>query len=116
MKAFGRMDSSIRKRWVAALRGGLYKQGRGQLRSKSDRCCCLGVLCDQVDPREWERVKACGSNNWTYRGGVSVINCHFARELGLNVDEVSLLVELNDNYRLTFDEIAGVIERGNLLV
>jgi hypothetical protein len=39
------MNPQVRDLWVAALRSGDYKQGRGQLR-KNDRYCCLGVLCD----------------------------------------------------------------------
>lgn len=36
------------KRWVAALRSGKYIQGGGALKTKRDRYCCLGVLCDVV--------------------------------------------------------------------
>lgn len=45
-----KIDEEIKTKWVAALRSGEYKQGRGFLRkidSKGvDRFCCLGVLCD----------------------------------------------------------------------
>jgi hypothetical protein len=37
----------LMKRWIAALRSGEYKQGKGQL-IKDGRYCCLGVLCDVV--------------------------------------------------------------------
>ena len=40
-----KMNPEIKAKWVAALRSGEYKQGRGQLRSE-DLFCCLGVLCD----------------------------------------------------------------------
>ena len=33
-------------KWVAALRSGKYKQGRNYLRSKDNKFCCLGVLCE----------------------------------------------------------------------
>ena len=58
------MDRTIRDKWVAALRSGKYKQGRGALRvaggsynheapeSNEDRFCCLGVLCD-VRGAQW---------------------------------------------------------------
>ena len=39
------MNQEIKERWVAALRSGEYKQGRGSL-NKGDFFCCLGVLCD----------------------------------------------------------------------
>lgn len=58
------MDRTIRDKWVAALRSGNYKQGRGALRlsagsynheepaSVEDGFCCLGVLSDVVGA-EW---------------------------------------------------------------
>lgn len=47
------MDQEIKTRWVAALRSGRYTQGQGALRSE-DNFCCLGVLCDLVNPEAWE--------------------------------------------------------------
>lgn len=47
-------QQKIRKRWVANLRSGEYKQGKGFLARKAarsnahDRFCCLGVLCDMA--------------------------------------------------------------------
>lgn len=41
-----RMRPSVKKKWLAALRSGEYKQGSGALRTADDRFCCLGVLCD----------------------------------------------------------------------
>lgn len=44
-----KINPEIKGKWVAALRSGEYRQGRGSLRKKSiggDRFCCLGVLCD----------------------------------------------------------------------
>jgi len=40
-----RMDPKIKAQWVAALRSGEYKQGKGVLR-KGNELCCLGVLCE----------------------------------------------------------------------
>lgn len=43
------MKASLKKKWVAALRSGKYKQGKGALRikgEKRDTFCCLGVLAD----------------------------------------------------------------------
>ena len=47
----------IKERWIAALRSGKYKQAKEALRVRGedgqDRLCCLGVLCDVVDPDGW---------------------------------------------------------------
>lgn len=40
------MNPRIKKKWVAALRSGLYKQGMHQLRNNKNEFCCLGVLCN----------------------------------------------------------------------
>ncbi len=41
------MDPELKKKWVAALRSGEYKQGRNRLHRKVDNSfCCLGVLCE----------------------------------------------------------------------
>lgn len=46
------MKSSVKKRWLDALRSGKYKQGKGNLMDANPvgdgpaRFCCLGVLCD----------------------------------------------------------------------
>ena len=40
------MNPEIKSKWIEALRSGNYKQGVNALRSKDDRYCCLGVLCD----------------------------------------------------------------------
>lgn len=41
------MDKLIAEKWVAALRSGEYKQGKGVLHNQdTNTYCCLGVLCD----------------------------------------------------------------------
>ena len=47
------MNQDIKGRWIAALRSGKYKQHPGVLRSGENEFCCLGVLCDVVDPDGW---------------------------------------------------------------
>lgn len=39
------MKRELRDKWVAALRSGEYKQGRGALQDTTGGYCCLGVLC-----------------------------------------------------------------------
>lgn len=48
------MRESIKRKWIHALRSGSYKQGKYTLRDIGNNFCCLGVLCDVVDPDRWE--------------------------------------------------------------
>lgn len=54
------MNRAIKERWIAALRGGDYRQGHGVLRSSGNEYCCLGVLCELAvqegvipEPQPW---------------------------------------------------------------
>ena len=38
------MDKSLKKKWIAKLRSGDIKQGRGYLCNSRGNMCCLGVL------------------------------------------------------------------------
>lgn len=40
------MNEAVKARWVKALLSGEYQQGINCLRTKDNRFCCLGVLCD----------------------------------------------------------------------
>lgn len=40
--------------WIEALESGRYPQGIGVLRGKKGYCC-LGVLCDLINPNAWQR-------------------------------------------------------------
>lgn len=95
------MDRKLRDDWCAALRSGEYKQGTGKLRSKDDAFCCLGVLCDVVDPTKWKRTAFnYGWGSLTILPGPDLID-----------DEpVNALWQLNDSKRATFPEIADWIE------
>ncbi len=51
------MDSALKAKWVEALRSGKYVQAKGCLRDSrphGDGFCCLGVLCDVIDPEGWD--------------------------------------------------------------
>ena len=54
-----KMNQRVKRKWIAALRSGEYKQGKGYLR-KGDRFCCLGVLCDlyrqEMNDPVWDRT------------------------------------------------------------
>lgn len=52
MTRMTRMNPEIKQKWITALRSGGYLQGKGGLRikgwpiSKTEKFCCLGVLCE----------------------------------------------------------------------
>lgn len=45
---YPKLPKGLKKRWVAALRSGKYKQGKGTLLA-GGKYCCLGVLCEIVN-------------------------------------------------------------------
>lgn len=114
------MDKTWKRRWVKALRSGEYQQGTGTLcrfdpREGSLQFCCLGVLADIVDPDGWEMED--------YEGNRTFSNAHWgetgdwqlpegiAIETGfLDPPTMAKLVNLNDNSRYDFDQIADWIE------
>jgi len=122
---------TIIKEWIEALRSGEYQQGKHMLKVNDDTYCCLGVLCDKVKPKEW---KLNGEDYTIYneeeslpieilkilevedRGGNFYINSENTelRKILQGVDcddyEYFELAELNDNYGLTFDQIADILE------
>jgi hypothetical protein len=82
--------------WVTALRSGNYKQTCGTLKNRNGMCCCLGVkLISEgvsVPPLTSEQHES------------------YAKT-GLSSTERTFFIRLNDgDYRLTFEEIALVIE------
>lgn len=48
------MDANLKAQWLTALRSGEYKQGKFALRDSEGGYCCLGVLCDVIDPNGWD--------------------------------------------------------------
>lgn len=69
------MDKKTKQKWVKALRSGKYQQGEGSLRKTSscftggeedkeeNKFCCLGVLCDIVEPKKWKLMTP-GGDHW----------------------------------------------------
>lgn len=42
------MHSEVKADWISSLTNGEYPQGTGELRTKQDEYCCLGVLSDRA--------------------------------------------------------------------
>ncbi len=101
------MKPEVKTKWLAALRSGQYPQARGRLRS-SDGYCCLGVLCDIVDPTQWNGRNEYGPDTKT---GFPDFAVYEAAGLEIRVvnDTIERLAHMNDNGS-TFPEIAAHIE------
>lgn len=108
------MKKKIRKKWVKALKSGKYQQGKESLRSRTNKFCCLGVLCD-LAVRE-------GVVKWKKRQGEFSIkkeSSYLPDEVkawaGLDSNQPSVtkgsLIQLNDDDGLSFKEIAKLIKK-----
>lgn len=92
--------TDLLKRWVAALRSGDYEQGKSQLRNIKNEYCCLGVLCDVIDPTQW------GKNYHGKWGYPHETTLEFA---GIEFDFAEELASINDR-GVSFQEISNIIE------
>lgn len=103
------------RQWIRALRGGVYHQGHGRLRIDSattPKFCCLGVLCDLINPRGW------AGSEWRDKEGhtsVSTLTQLVKKSIHIDnmlmVDDIDSLISLNDDEGHNFWKIADVIER-----
>lgn len=106
------MKQDIKQRWVEALRSGNYEQGQGVLRTEDDTYCCLGVLCNLVDPENW----TLRASYYVYgkagglRQNVSFLPDEVRVEVGITADEQAELVQMNDTQNAPFEDIARWIE------
>lgn len=100
------MKTEIKTKWVEALRSGDYTQGKHVLRTKDNNFCCLGVLCDIVDPSGWEMSVL--NDSYHYIGTLPMA---FAQDIDFplvpNVE--GILQNMNDS-GVPFSEIADWIE------
>ena len=113
------MNIEVKKKWVAALRSGDYKQGQGHLKG-GDGFCCLGVLCDlhskEVDHYGWQEQQG---GVYSYQGRTGTITNEVSgwADLPVSNDTCGILVSMNDgggDYALDgkdFNYIADYIEK-----
>lgn len=113
------MNENARK-WVAALRSGEFKQGRGSLRV-DDAYCCLGVACE-VYRRDvggsWDEfVFRCAGSRYGFCAHLpSVVAewlglCDVAGDYRTGADVYRSLIDDNDS-GASFEQIADLIESG----
>lgn len=98
-----------RRKWVAALRSGKYKQCFGTLTYQTTPShklfCAMGVACDISGLGEWD-----GSS---YLGYCTNTPDKVTAWLGLP-RLAPQVVKMNDIFRLSFEEIAGMVENGEI--
>lgn len=106
------LKGNFQKKWVEALRSGRYIQGSDGFLRIGDRFCCMGVALDLIDPSGWRTQThqgKCGSD-WkdcesSYTGQ------ELRKALALNNHIVTSLTILNDVDKMSFEQIAGWIEK-----
>lgn len=101
------MKAEIRQRWLEALRSEKYSQGRNLLRQEGNAFCCLGVLCDLVDPDGWRFEEGLG--RYDHSGYVGHLPGAVGAVAGLVGDQCFTLMGMNDNGQ-SFAQIADWIE------
>ncbi len=109
-----KMNKTIKKLWVTALKGKAYKQGQGKLRNRDNEYCCLGVLCDVHRLEVREETWAESQYGYNYFFGSTYLPDEIVQWAGLDsknpiVDGESL-ANLNDVGKLSFKAIAKIIE------
>jgi hypothetical protein len=105
------MNPTIKKQWLEALRSGKYQQGKGRLRMKHsgvDRFCCLGVLCDLLEPAGWVLHP---NNPEVFLSGIheGYPQDKVRDKAGIERDQCQTLAAMNDSGK-SFEEIAQTIE------
>jgi hypothetical protein len=120
------MNFTIKEKWLSALRSGKYKQGKEALRTKKNKFCCLGVLCDvyrkETKLGKWDKNPFFSNfafintkkNNQTFNSlgilPISVMDWAGLKNVNPTIYGNDTLSKLNDNGS-TFQEIADIIEK-----
>jgi len=110
------MNAEFKAKWVEALRSGRYLQGHQRLR-RGDTYCCLGVLCDLIDPARWEKENKDSPTSgylW-YIGEGQGYSVEYLSDNSLAVVKLTdaqqrKLARMNDLSK-SFQEIADYIEK-----
>lgn len=119
------MDKSYKSEWIKRLRSGDYAQTSGYLHIEEDAYktghCCLGVLCEigvergvvtRSTPGTIDIFDDLGDHNGfsSNSGFSSTLPYKFRDTVKIPNTKLLDLVEMNDSYGKSFDEIADYIE------
>lgn len=124
-----KLPPDIKAEWLLRLRSEDYAQGTGNLKrqfgDKQKPCfCCLGVLCDILDPKAWAGPDPDGTYSWhTSTGAVmpwsdaaesgpilKVLDHYFSDGIDESKQVQCFLAEMNDETQANFADIAIWIE------
>ena len=105
-----KMNPQVKAKWVAALRSGEYKQGRRQLRTKNNRFCCLGVLCN-IHAQEHPRIAAEQKSPTLYMGVCGTLPAEVVEWAVMPAYIEGQLVDMNDLSKMNFKQIADWVEK-----
>lgn len=118
-----KLKPNIKKLWINALRSNTYEQGHSVLHNQIDNTfCCLGVLCDihrkvsKKGKSEWKTRNSYSGT--TYKGSCSTLPSTVStwafeknpRAIPI-IPTKGSLARLNDEDKLSFTQIADLIER-----
>lgn len=119
-----KLPPEVKTKWLEALRSGKYTQTQGVLRRdkpadrRSAGHCCLGVLCDVIDPTRWMDVGG-GISAWGERSSTAFPNADYiphpvylslSSRVGGDTMVASFLAAQNDDGKWNFNQIATWIE------
>ncbi len=122
LRANFKLERNFKRRWVAALRSGKYKQTISHLYDAGG-FCCLGVMCALRGAKldEMDQVGLPGElPNFNELFNIDSEHAEFFSEASGRAwqvpycGEMMYLSELNDDHRLSFKQIANIIERSSV--
>lgn len=106
------MNQELKQYWIDALKSGKYQQGtQGFLRDGKHNYCVLGVLADILDPSDWKLAQCRGKHVWAWNGAHSIFCPPSKYKEKITGIPYSKLVQLNDETRLAFEELADWIDQ-----
>lgn len=113
------MNKQVLNLWVNALRSGEYEQGQGAL-FYENTYCCLGVLCDLaikngvdvlVEKNEDYTHNFDGQNHYPPKNVLDWAGLDKKDPDVIHDGNVRSVALLNDEYDLSFSDIANLIEK-----
>jgi hypothetical protein len=105
------MNLVIAKAWSENLRSGKFTQGYGNLLNAKNQYCSLGVLCETIKPSTLWHYDA-DEKRYYFGGEAAAYPPHdITKKAELSTESLTLLSQLNDKYKLSFNEMADYIDR-----